>query len=200
MSFISLAGGLLAYVLGAIPFALLIGRWFYGIDIRTHGSGNVGATNVYRVLGPLPGIACFVLDATKGLLPVMMGQALHQPNEAIVFWAMAAIVGHSRSVFLKFGGGKSVATAAGAILAMAPLVGVCTLGVWGLVFAMSRIVSVGSLLAAVSLPLWMVVWHQPRAYLIFAIFASGFVILRHRPNLERLLAGKEFRMGKSHDR
>lgn len=193
-------GGTLSYLLGAIPFALIIGRGFYHLDIREHGSGNVGATNVYRVLGPLPGIACLVLDASKGALPVLAGEALQLPAEMVVLWAMAAIVGHSRSVFLKFGGGKSVATAAGAILAMAPLVGLCTLGVWALAFVFSRIVSVGSLLAAVSLPVWMAVWHAPRAYLVFAIFASGFVILRHRPNLERLLAGQESRIGKSHDR
>lgn len=196
MTIVVALGILASYLAGSIPFALLISRIFYGQDIRLHGSGNVGATNVYRVFGRIPGIACLVLDALKGLLPVLAGKFLHQQDEVIVAWAMVAIIGHSRSVFLRFGGGKSVATAAGAILAMSPLVGLITAGVWLLAFALTRIVSVGSLAAAGALPLAMFVGQQGRAYLLFSGLTAVFVIIRHRSNLKRLLAGQELRMEK----
>ena len=195
---VALTGSLGAYLLGSIPFAWLIGRLFYGLDIREHGSGNVGATNVYRVIGWQPGMVCLLLDAFKGALPVLAAEYFQQRHEVVVCWALAAILGHSRSIFLKFGGGKSVATAAGAIFAMSKWVGLCTVGTWGLLFALTRIVSVGSLAGAISLPIWMVVWSQPKSYLAFSVLAALFVIFRHRSNLSRLLAGQEGRFGGRH--
>lgn len=184
-----------AYLLGSVPFALIISRVFYQIDIREHGSGNVGATNVVRVLGKGPGIACFVLDFLKGAVPVWVGTHLGFPWWAILLLGVSAILGHSKSVFLGFTGGKSVATGAGVVVALAPWVGLTVLGVWAVVFGLSRIVSLGSILAAASLPLWMIVFHEPLPYVIFAGLIAFYVIVRHRSNIERLLKGQEPRMG-----
>lgn len=191
-----IALGLLgAYVLGSVPFALVISRIFFRIDIRDHGSGNVGATNVVRVLGKGPGIACFVLDFLKGWLPTWLGSAFGLPWWAVLLLGVAAILGHSRSVFLGFTGGKSVATGAGVIVALSPWVGLSALAIWAVVFAFSRIVSLGSIVAAASLPLLMLAFHQPRPYAVFATLVATYVIVRHRSNIERLLRGQEPRMG-----
>lgn len=184
-----------AYLFGSVPFALIISRIFFGLDIREHGSGNVGATNVVRVLGRWPGIACFALDFLKGSLPVWLGLHLGFPWWAILLLGVAAILGHSKSVFLGFTGGKSVATGAGVIVALAPWVGLSALLLWALVFGVSRIVSLGSIVAAASLPVWMVVFHQPVPYVVFAVVIALYVIVRHRSNIERLLKGQEPRMG-----
>ncbi|MBO9539575.1 glycerol-3-phosphate 1-O-acyltransferase PlsY [bacterium] len=190
------AGGALAtYVFGAIPFALIIGKLFYGVDIREHGSGNVGATNVVRVLGRKPGIACFVLDFLKGCLPVSLAVAAHLPWWVPLLYGVLAIVGHSRSVFLGFKGGKSVATGAGVIVALAPWVGLAVLGVWAAVFFAGRIVSLASIVAAGSLPLWMLLFKQPLSTVLFGVVTALYVIVRHRSNIERLLKGQEPRMG-----
>jgi glycerol-3-phosphate acyltransferase PlsY len=188
-------GALLAYLLGSVPFALLIGRIFYRVDIRTLGSGNVGATNVVRSLGKVPGIACFVLDFGKGWLPCFIALRLGWPQWAVIALGVLAIVGHSRSIFLKFTGGKSVATGVGVIMALAPLVGLAAFGVWALVFFASRYVSLGSILAALSVPVWMLLTHQPPAILAFGTATAVYVIVRHRSNIQRLLKGTEPRMG-----
>lgn len=182
-----------AYLLGSIPFALLIGR-MHGIDIRQHGSGNVGATNVVRVLGRGPGILCFVLDFLKGIVPVAAGFALGVPLWGVLLAAAATILGHSRSIFLKFTGGKSVATGAGAIIAMAPLAGLGALAIWALVFSLSRIVSLASITAALSLPVLTLLTRQPLEIVGFSAVAALYVVVRHRDNIRRLREGKEPRM------
>lgn len=182
-----------AYLLGSIPFALLIGR-MHGIDIRQHGSGNVGATNVVRVLGRGPGILCFVLDFLKGIVPVAAGFALGVPLWGVLLAAAATILGHSRSIFLKFTGGKSVATGAGAIVAMAPLAGLGALAIWALVFSLSRIVSLASITAALSLPVLTLLTRQPLEIVGFSAVAALYVVVRHRDNIRRLREGKEPRM------
>lgn len=184
-----------AYVLGSVPFALVISRIFFRIDIRDHGSGNVGATNVVRVLGKGPGIACFVLDFLKGWLPTFLGGAFGLPWWAVLLLGVAAILGHSRSVFLGFTGGKSVATGAGVIVALSPWVGLSALVIWAVVFGLGRIVSLGSIVAAASLPFLMLAFHQPLPYAVFATLVATYVIVRHRSNIERLLRGQEPRMG-----
>ncbi len=184
-----------AYVLGSVPFALLISRIFYRIDIREHGSGNVGATNVVRVLGKGPGIACFVLDFLKGFVPTWLGGHFGFPWWAVLLLGVAAILGHSRSLFLRFTGGKSVATGAGVIVALSPWVGLCALALWAVVFGVSRIVSLGSIVAAAALPLLMFLFHEPVPYVVFSLVVSLYVIVRHRSNIERLLKGQEQRMG-----
>lgn len=182
-----------AYLLGAIPFALIIGR-MHGVDIRQHGSGNVGATNVVRVLGRGPGLTCFALDFLKGVLPVAAGLWLELPLLAVLLAAAAAILGHSRSIFLRFKGGKSVATGAGAIVAMAPMAGLGALLVWAVIFLSRRIVSLASILAALSLPVLTLMTRQPLEVVAFSAVAALYVIIRHRENIRRLRAGTEPRM------
>jgi glycerol-3-phosphate acyltransferase PlsY len=184
---------LASYVLGSIPFALLIGR-MHGVDIRQHGSGNVGATNVVRVLGRGPGIFCFVLDFLKGVAPVVAGQLLGLPLWGVLLAAAATILGHSRSIFLGFKGGKSVATGAGTIVAMAPLAGLGALAVWAVVFLTSRIVSLASITAALALPVLTLLTRQPLEIVAFSAVAALYVIIRHRENIRRLREGKEPRM------
>jgi glycerol-3-phosphate acyltransferase PlsY len=189
----AIALALASYLLGSIPFALLIGR-MHGVDIRQHGSGNVGATNVVRVLGRGPGIFCFVLDFLKGVLPVSTALFLGLPLWGVLLAAAATILGHSRSIFLRFTGGKSVATGAGTIVAMAPLAGLGALLVWGLVFRVSRIVSLASIAAAIALPALMLLTRQSLEVVAFAAVVSLYVIIRHRENIRRLREGTEPRM------
>ncbi|HEY9900335.1 MAG TPA: glycerol-3-phosphate 1-O-acyltransferase PlsY [Pantanalinema sp.] len=188
------SGALATFVFGSIPFALIIGRIFYGIDIRAHGSGNVGATNVVRVLGRAPGIACFVLDFLKGCLPVAIASAAHLDWWVPLLFGVLAILGHSRSVFLGLKGGKSVATGAGVIFALSPWVGLAVLGVWASVFFAGRIVSLASIVAAASLPLWMLIFRQALPSVLFGVAAALYIVIRHRSNIDRLRKGQEPRM------
>ncbi len=188
-----------AYLIGAIPFSYLIPRAFYGIDIRTRGSGNVGATNVFRVLGKGPGIACFALDVLKGVVPVVALQVVAGlPDWAPVAGGAAAVLGHSRSIFLRFGGGKAVATGAGTILALNPLVGLACLALWGVVFGATRVVSIASITAALALPGFMIAIPRPAPwgtnpdfYVYYAMAVGLFIIARHRPNIRRIMDGTE---------
>jgi glycerol-3-phosphate acyltransferase PlsY len=204
---------LLAYLVGSIPFGLLLSR-LKGIDIRQHGSGNIGATNVWRTLGPKWGLPTFLLDAAKGGLAVWAGRELaftlapkpvpyEYLNYAEVFAGLVAILGHSFPVWLRFRGGKGVATSLGVMLGIIPLMASgIVFATWVIVFALSRYVSLASLVAAVSLPLTLVVLQanhllEGRATLAFGCAAAFFVIRRHRENIQRLLAGTENRFGKS---
>lgn len=213
-----------AYLVGSIPFGVLIGR-ARGIDIRKHGSRNVGATNVGRVLGRRLGVACFVLDLLKGAVPVlaagfaggMIGREPTAPGMGpVVIWlwlavASAAVTGHMASVFLGFDGGKGVATGFGAMLAMWPLLTFPALGalvVWYAVLRLTRYVSLASMLAAVSMPLWYFAWSVPLAGpeifpflaptappLIATTALACLVVWRHRANIGRLRRGEEPRAG-----
>jgi acyl phosphate:glycerol-3-phosphate acyltransferase len=202
-----------AYLLGSVPFGLLIGR-LGGIDVRKHGSGNIGATNVWRVLGPKWGGTTFLLDAGKGFAAVRLAENIAwarvpQPVPedylayATVFAALACILGHTFPVWLLFKGGKGVATSLGVLLAVMPPVATgIVLGVWIVVFAASRYVSLASILAALSLPitvgaLLFLDELQGRAYFAFACAAAFLVVRRHRENIKRLFAGTESRFKKS---
>lgn len=189
-------GLLLAYLAGSLPFAYLAGR-SRGIDLRSHGSGNLGATNVVRVLGRRIGAAVFLADVLKGFLPVFLLPA-HVASAYAAFWAIAfgvaAIVGHVRPVFLLFrAGGKGVATAAGVFLALAWIPTLLAAGVWVAVFAAARYVSLASLAAAVFLPLGMLlVGADPRSpTLAAAVLVAAFVFWTHRVNITRLRRGEE---------
>lgn len=201
-----------AYLLGSIPFGLLIGR-IGGIDIREHGSRNIGATNVWRTLGPKFGLSTFVLDAAKGFFAVALAQQIAWrqapqpvPEEYLayagVFAALACIVGHSFPVWLHFKGGKGVATSLGVLIGLVPGFATCVvLAVWVVVFAVSRYVSLASVVAALSLPITvgsLLYLHRlhGNAYLAFSCAAALLVVRRHRENIRRLLAGTENRFGK----
>lgn len=196
-----------SYLVGAIPFAFLIAR-ARGVDIRKVGSGNVGATNVFRAVGKGWGILTFVCDALKGLLPALLGPRLLEawtgaPAHPAFGLACgtAAIAGHSWPVFLGFKGGKGVATSAGMLLGAAPLAAAAGLGLWILVFLPTRYVSVASIVAAVGVPLagWMAYGREDpwRPWVLTAI--GLLVIVRHRTNIRRLLEGTEHRFGKKEE-
>ncbi len=182
------------YCLGSIPTGYWVGRWWGGIDIRQQGSGSTGATNVLRTLGKGPALLVLLVDALKGAAAVALGWGLGSPWW-VVLAALLAVIGHSRSCWLGFKGGKSVATSLGILLAMAWPVALATFGVWLLGLALTRIVSFSSLLAAVAAPLLMWATAQPLPYGLFALAGGVYVIGAHRRNIERLLAGSEPRLG-----
>lgn len=193
----------LSYVSGSIPAAYLAGRWS-GVDLRAHGSGNLGATNVLRVLGPRIGLLVFAVDIAKGALPVRLLPPLTGMTGTTLVWlavacGVAAILGHIRPVFLWFGkGGKGVATACGVFLALAPLQTGLTLLVFTVVVLASGYVSLASLTAAVSLPVLLaasVGWRSP--LLLVSLLTAAFVFWTHRANIERLRSGTEYRFGRA---
>jgi glycerol-3-phosphate acyltransferase PlsY len=218
---------LLAYLLGSIPFGLLVAR-SQGVDLRAHGSGNIGATNVWRVMGKKWGLVTFFADAAKGWLAVVLAmmfarhwwlhEALPHGHEHVALVdaghvgfvgigaAIACILGHNFPVWLKFKGGKGVATSLGVIFGMMPLVSLIVLGIWVVVLKASRFVSLASLIAAVSLPIVVIVlmilgpahgWAavDSWAYFYFSVAAALMVVRRHQPNIKRLVAGTELRFG-----
>lgn len=189
----------LAYVIGASPFGFLAGK-LRGIDIREHGSGNIGATNVLRVLGKPIGISVFILDVLKGMVPVWIAQQAATPGQSLIpiLAAIAAILGHNYTFWLRFKGGKGIATSAGAIFLLMPLPLGIALVVWLLSFAITRYVSVASILAGLSLPLSVGVLglsdgQQDVPKLVFAIFLAIMATWRHKTNLRRLREGTEHR-------
>ena len=198
----------LAYLLGGIPFALLLGR-LRGVDIRRIGSGNIGATNLTRALGKPWGITAFILDFLKGLAPVLLFQLVPWPPRGQeselsqvhvqILCGLAAILGHVFSVWAKFKGGKGVATSAGVFIGLAPVAVLLGLGVWLVVVFATRIVSLASIAAAVALPF--VVWLGPGeasgSLLIFAVALGIFVVWAHRSNVGRLMRGEEKRFSRA---
>ena len=193
-----LAGLLIAYLAGSIPFAYLAGKLFKGIDLREHGSGNLGATNVFRVMGWKIASLVMVLDMAKGALPVLLLPPAFAPSHpelwAIAF-GVAAIVGHVRSVFLLWkGGGKGVATAGGVFLALAPIASLISLAVWGIVVYLSGYVSLASLCSAVALTLAVVIMKGAGSPIAIACAViTIFVLWTHRANIGRLRRGEENR-------
>ncbi len=191
----------LSYVAGSLPFAWLAGK-VAGVDLRQQGSGNLGATNVYRVLGWKIGLAVFLADALKGALPVLLlPHRIESPIDPTL-WAIgcgvAAIAGHVRPLFLRFRkGGKGVATASGVFFALAPIPMLATFSLFVAVVLASGYVSLGSLLSAVVLPTLLLVTQGPRAPLfIVSLFIAAFVFWTHRANIGRLRRGEEHRFGK----
>lgn len=210
----SAAGLAVAYLLGSMPTGYLAGRLLRGIDIREHGSRSTGATNVLRTLGKGPALVVLLVDVVKGAAAVVFArwfypwlstlpsfaspQAIDIP--ALVPWAvclsgLAALLGHGRSIWLNFTGGKSAATGLGVLLAMSWPVGLGAFAVWGAVLALSRIVSLGSILAAVTAIVLVFVLEQSLPYRLLVVAGGAYVILRHRANIQRLMSGSEPRLG-----
>jgi len=191
-----------SYLLGSIPFGYVISR-IAGVDIRRTGSGNVGATNVVRVLGKRYGYPVFVLDFLKGFGAVKISTLLatgpppdwNSPELFGIIAAVSSVVGHSYPLWLKFKGGKGVATSAGALFALTAIGGLSGLGIWIAIFWLTRYVSVASITAALLLPVVILVisWRdeRPRAIFYFSLCAAAVVIWRHRSNLSRLMRGTE---------
>jgi glycerol-3-phosphate acyltransferase PlsY len=181
------------YLAGSLPWGYWLVRIFRGEDVRTKGSGNIGATNVWRVYGPLLGLPAVVMDTAKGFAPAYAA-TLAVGHGAGVLAGAAAMLGHWRPLFLGFRrGGKMVATAGGAFLGVAPLVGVTAAGVWLLVFGLTRYASVASITAAASLGLWAWVFGYPWPVIAFGGAAGAGVAFLHRANIARLARGEENR-------
>ncbi|MEK7404471.1 MAG: glycerol-3-phosphate 1-O-acyltransferase PlsY [Acidobacteriota bacterium] len=182
-----------AYLIGGIPFGYLLVRWKTGRDVRSMGSGNIGATNVLRTTGRAAGVVTLLLDIGKGFAAVWLAARLTGGSP---LWmsaaALAAMAGHAFPVFLKFKGGKAVASFLGAFLYLAPLAVLAVVVVFVVVVACTRYISMGSIIAAGSFPLavWLIV-HPPLAVVIAALAAGGFLIWRHKENIARLRAGTE---------
>lgn len=184
-----------AYLIGSIPFGFLLARFWKGIDIRKHGSGNIGATNVWRTLGKGPGIIVLLLDALKGVTAVMLAKQLGTNDLVALGAALAVMAGHSFPLWLGFKGGKIIATGAGAVLAITPVPLLLALLVWVTTVALSRYVSLGSILAAISLPIWVALFDREPSTLVFSLLAASFAVWKHSSNIKRLLNGTEFRIG-----
>jgi glycerol-3-phosphate acyltransferase PlsY len=192
----------LGYVVGSTPWGLLIGK-FNGLDIRRHGSGNIGATNVRRVLGRDWGITCFALDFLKGLVPVLLcaswaAEGTRAAELAKLLAAGSAVLGHVFPFWLRFKGGKGVATTIGALLAVAFWPVVICLVVWLAMFYLSRYVSVASLSAAVALPVAHIALRRGAAFgptLVLLLALAALIVVRHRANIRRLIEGTEHRFG-----
>ena len=196
---LALVGG---YLLGSIPASFLIGRAF-GVDIRTLGSGNVGATNVLRALGPKAGVPALICDAGKGALAVWLARVLVPgggPLGPVVFpliCGVMAVLGHSFTIWLRFKGGKGVATGAGMFAALAPLPLCASLGTFALVVALTRYVSLASMVAALALNVFIIaLMPESRVPLCtIALPLALFICWRHRGNIQRLMAGTESKLG-----
>ena len=179
-----------AYILGSIPFGLLIAK-LKGIDIRQHGSGNIGATNVYRTLGPAYGIVVFALDMLKGTLPVILASHFTQNYWLIIAAGGAAAVGHMLPIFLKFKGGKGAATGLGVLLGIAPDIFLLAVILAFLVIYLTKYVSIGSISTAVLVTTSLYLLNRPLPYTIVAGGITVLLIIRHIPNIKRLLNGTE---------
>jgi glycerol-3-phosphate acyltransferase PlsY len=198
-----LAGIVLSYLLGSIPTAYILGRALKGIDIRKFGSGNVGATNAFRVLGPTWGIIVLILDILKGIISVtvLANYSLGYWNNSEIilriFFGLACICGHNWTLFLRFRGGKGVATTIGVLAGLGTtvvelrLILFLVILVWLITFLILRIVSAASVLSAIALPLFMFIFKQPKELSILSIILCIFIILRHKKNLLGIFHSKE---------
>jgi glycerol-3-phosphate acyltransferase PlsY len=184
-----------SYGLGSIPTGLLLARWHKGVDIRQHGSGNIGMTNVLRAVGKGAAALTLVGDLTKGLIPILLARTWSTSPWVIGFVALAAVVGHMYPLFANFHGGKGVATTLGAFMPLLPGPLLVAFVVFAACVALRRQVSLGSLAAAASLPIAALLWRAPPAYVLSALIAAALIWYRHRENIERLRAGTEPTMG-----
>lgn len=184
------------FLMGSIPTAYLAGKVLQGKDLRKFGSGNIGATNAFRVLGMNAGFFVFAVDFFKGFLPILITKPLFLGHENLVWLTAGPILGHIFTPFLGFKGGKGVATGAGVLLALGPDLFAFSLGVWLLIFFIFRMVSVGSLVSSTLLPLWAWIRGYPIHEIFFISVLSVLLICTHRANIRRLLRGQEGRSDK----
>lgn len=183
----------LSYLLGSIPFGLIIGK-LWGRDVRLFGSKNIGFTNVWRVVGLFPAVFVLILDALKGYAPVYYGYQLGGETFAII-GAVASILGHMFPIYLKFKGGKGVATTFGTILFLSPKVTIGAVVIWILVNLISRYVSLASICAVLFMPIGMYYLQKPLIYIIFTAFLAIFIIIRHRENIKKIINKTENKIG-----
>lgn len=181
----------IGYLLGSIPFGLIVGKSVYGMDLREHGSKNIGATNAFRVLGPRAALSVGIPDMLKGLLAVYVAQVVSHSPLIMVIAGIAAICGHNWSMWIKFRGGRGVATSVGVLLMLAPKVVGVVLLVFIVLVALTRYVSLGSVTGGILVPFLMWYFAYPLEIKIFGVVVAVFIVLRHRANIKRLLNGTE---------
>jgi acyl phosphate:glycerol-3-phosphate acyltransferase len=200
-----IAGIIVSYLIGSVPTAFIFGKLLKGIDIRDFGSGNVGATNALRVLGKRVGITVLALDILKGVIPVLLAQTIlgrvnFSPDLIRIIAGVSCICGHNWTIFLGFKGGKGIATTLGVLIGLAcktpglSAVLLFLVLLWALVFALSRLVSLASVISALFLPFSAAVAKQSSTIIFASSILTFFVLLRHKSNITRLLQGKETRL------
>ena len=199
---ILLIASIAGYLIGSIPTAYVFGKIYKGIDIREHGSGNVGATNVFRVLGKGPGVVVLLIDIFKGFIVVTLAADLFHTTEIFerIILAVCVVGGHNWTVFLQFKGGKGIATSFGVLIGLTLKIAVIrpvllwVITTWIICFLITRFVSLSSILAAIALPIVMLLTNQSFELVCLGILFCLFVVVRHRPNIKRLLSGQEHRV------
>lgn len=203
---ISISLVLVAYLLGSIPTGYILALMLKGIDIREFGSGSTGATNVLRTVGKGAAIAVLLVDMIKGVFAVYIVKLTYLYSDIlppqwqewlIAIASLIAVIGHSKSIWLNFSGGKSAAISLGILLAMNLIVGVGTLTIFLTVLGISKIVSLSSISSAIGVNILMSIFNPDIPYLIFAVIAAAYVIIRHRSNIDRIIAGTEPRIGQT---
>ncbi len=188
---------IIGYISGSIPIGYIMGK-LNGIDLTKEGSGSTGATNVLRKVGKIAAILTLLLDALKGFIPVYLAIRLQPCTFLVICVAISCIVGHSKSIFLKFKGGKSSATGLGILIALSWEVALITFFIWLVVVITSRYSSLGSIVAVPLAPLGLYLFHKPDSYVIFGVIASIYIVLiRHRENIKRLMKGTEPKIGQN---
>ena len=189
---------LASYLLGSIPNGLVFGKLLWHVDLREYGSHNIGATNAWRTLGKGPGFLIFLLDFLKGALSVSLAEVCTASPLIMVIAGILAIVGHSCSLFLRFKGGKGVATGLGVIAMLMPVPSLLVFLVWLVIVMITKYVSLGSCIAAALVPVLAYVWGYPVPYTAFGVLAAAFIIIRHKSNIVRLMNGTENKIHAGH--
>lgn len=185
------------YLLGSIPFGYIAGKLFKKIDIRELGSGNIGATNVFRILGPSLASLVLISDIGKGIFSIYLVQYFNIDNLLILTIAgLAVICGHDWSLFLGFKGGKGIATTFGVIFALNPIISILAIVVWVVVMIITRYASLSSILAVISIMIFTILFKQPYEYIIFSAIITVLSIFKHKENIKRLRSGNERKIGK----
>jgi len=185
---------ILGYLVGSIPNGLIIGKKLYDVDLRQFGSKNIGATNAFRTLGLWPAVWVFLSDAGKGVIAVYLAHYVLNTPIALLVGGIAVIAGHNWSIFLNFTGGRGVATGLGVIAVLVPKVTILIFLVWAVIVYVTRYVSLASIVAAVLVPIFMWLMGERLEYLYFGMIAALFVVVRHKPNIVRLLKGEELKI------
>ena len=185
----------IAYLVGSIPFGLFVSRALARVDIRRHGSGNIGTANVLRIVGKQAAALTLLGDLLKGFLPVVAARSLGASELWVAGVGLAAVLGHNWPIYLRFAGGKGVATSFGALLAMTPLPALLGLLTWTAVVLVFRYTSLAALIASVCVPPVILLFTGAGPYLVFSLLAALLIFVRHRDNIKRLWAGTEHRVG-----
>lgn len=188
-------GMLLAYMIGSIPSGYMVGRIAKGIDIREFGSGSTGTTNVLRTVGPVAAGFTVFSDFFKGVLVVVMGRLAGMPEVSVVLIGLATVAGHNWPVFLRFKGGRGVATGFGVSLGLTWQISAGLFVLWLIIIAASRYVSLASIIVMVLYPVMIIYFHEPLPVIIFGFLGAGTIIFMHRKNIVRLVRGEESKVG-----